>query len=247
MNKNPEIEIIVLPDENEQYTEDIPQDNNPYRTLKEAIAYDYDFKISDVMSDAWSMVSGTKLPIFIAVVLAALLSSIVSIIGEWISNIASVIWGLDIIIDIITSAASSIFTVGVIIVALKLANKQPVHAASDFYRFSNYWKPIFILSLLMLIIIMFGFIAFILPGIYFAVAYSLAYWIIIIYPKASAWEILEASRKIVSRHWFKFFLLALLTGFLLAVSILTLGIALIWTIPLCNFMYAIIFKQIFEK
>lgn len=245
MNNDKEYDVVIIKDEHDSSQN--YSNNDKYRSLNEAINYDYDFSVSELISEAWGMVNGNKLPIFIAIVLAGILGTIVSYIGQIISALVSLIPMLSIVIDIVFGATSSIFAIGVIIVVLKLANSEKVDAASDFCQFTKYWVPILILSIVMSIIVAIGFTLLIIPGIYLAVAYSLAYWILVIHPNASFWDILEASRKIVTRRWFKFFILSLVLGLILFISAIPLGIGLIWTLPLCNFTYALIFKKIFEK
>lgn len=245
MNNDKEYDVVIIKDEHDSSQN--YSNNDKYRSLNEAINYDYDFSVSELISEAWGMVNGNKLPIFIAIVLAGILGTIVSYIGKIISALVAFIPMLSIVMDIVFGAASSIFAIGVIIVVLKLANREKVDAASDFCQFTKYWVPILILSIVMSIIVAIGFTLLIIPGIYLAVAYSLSYWILVIHPNASFWDILEASRKIVTRRWFKFFILSLILGLILFISAIPLGIGLIWTLPLCNFAYALIFKKIFEK
>lgn len=245
MNNDKEYDVVIIKDEHDSSQN--YSNNDKYRSLNEAINYDYDFSVSELISEAWGMVNGNKLPIFIAIVLAGILGTIVSYIGKIISALVAFIPMLSIVMDIVFGAASSIFAIGVIIVVLKLANREKVDAASDFCQFTKYWVPILILSIVMSIIVAIGFTLLIIPGIYLAVAYSLSYWILVIHPNASFWDILEASRKIVTRRWFKFFILSLVLGLILFISAIPIGIGLIWTLPLCNFAYALIFKKIFEK
>ena len=245
MNNDKEYDVVIIKDEHDSSQN--YSNNDKYRSLNEAINYDYDFSVSELISEAWGMVNGNKLPIFIAIVLAGILGTIVSYIGKIISALVAFIPMLSIVMEIVFGAASSIFAIGVIIVVLKLANREKVDAASDFCQFTKYWVPILILSIVMSIIVAIGFTLLIIPGIYLAVAYSLSYWILVIHPNASFWDILEASRKIVTRRWFKFFILSLVLGLILFISAIPLGIGLIWTLPLCNFAYALIFKKIFEK
>lgn len=242
MDNNKEIDVTII-EESQNYS----GNNDKYRTLDEAINFDYDFSISDILSKAWSMVHGNKLTIILSLLLAGILGGIVGFIGEFIAGIFIAIPVISILISVIFSALSSIFIIGVFIIVLKLSNNERVDLINDFCQFKKYWLPIIILSIMMGIILTIGFALLIIPGIYLVVAYSLTYWILIVYPEASFWDILEASRKIVTRHWFKFFFLNLILGIILFVASIPLGIGLIWALPLFNFVYALLFKQIFEK
>lgn len=245
MNNDKEYEVVIIKDEPE--ITQPSNDNDKYRSLSEAINFDYDFSISDIIAEAWKMVHGNKLPIFIAILLASVFSSIVSYTGQFFAILFEQLPALSIVISVLFDGASAVFIVGVIIVVLKLSNQETVDAAGDFCKFTKFWLPMLILSVMMTLIIALGFVLLIIPGIYLVIAYSLAYWILVIHPNESFWDILEASRKIVSRHWFKFLGLNLILGIILLISLIPLGIGLIWTLPLYNFTYALIFKKIFEK
>ena len=223
MNNDKEYDVVIIKDEHDSSQN--YSNNDKYRSLNEAINYDYDFSISDILSKAWGMVDGSKLPVFITTFLVSILATTVAYLGQYIASLVSNITILSTAIEMIFNGISSIFIIAVIIVVLKLANREKINTASIFNLFSQYWLPMLVISIVMSILITIGVILLIIPGIYLAVAYSLVYWILVIHPKESFWNILEASRKIVTRHWFKFFIINLI--FFLIPTIIAL---IIWLI-----------------
>lgn len=237
----------IVIDNNSDIQKAPPPIATKYRSLQEAIDYQYNFDIPEVITEAWHMTHNNKLTILIAIIVMAILSYAVSFLGQMLTTLTVELPTLTWLIYIVSSVLSTIFVIGVIFIALKISNKEAVNMNSDFKIFSKYWVSMFCITLLMLVFIAIGFVFLILPGIYLAIGYTLAYWILLVHPEAAYWDILEASRKIVNRHWFKFFFLNIILGIIIFISIIPLGIGLIWTLPLCSFVYAIIFKKIFVK
>jgi len=91
-----------------------------------------------------------------------------------------------------------------------------------------------------------GFLLLVLPGIYLSIAYVFA--LPLIADKGlDVWEAMELSRKAVTKNWFKVFGLMLLLGLIFGLGALTLGIGLIWAIPLMFVtLYGLLYPLIFD-
>ena len=72
-----------------------------------------------------------------------------------------------------------------------------------------------------------------IPGIYLSIAYRLAIPLVV-ERGLSPWQALEASRKAISQHWFKVFGLFFVLMLIMLLSMIPLGIGLIWTLPLID-------------
>ena len=59
------------------------------------------------------------------------------------------------------------------------------------------------------------------------------------------WEAMEASRKAVTKHWFKIFFLYFLLGLLLMVATIPFLIGLIWVLPLAAILHGVLYKYMF--
>lgn len=188
--------------------------NTHYKTLAEAIHDDYDFSLLEIFSQAWQSFKKHQGKIFklsLLITFLTMLSNIVTLTTEYLTTSPMIYWAIQIINYIFYSC----IIVSVINIFIKLTQDESIMISKDLWQFTKMWQLILILSITMLIILVIGFKLFILPGIYFYIAYSLVYWIANIYPTASFWQILEASRKIVTRHWFKFFFIGLILSAIL--------------------------------
>jgi uncharacterized membrane protein len=100
--------------------------------------------------------------------------------------------------------------------------------------------------ILMGIITTIGFILLIIPGIYLSVAYSLTIPIILD-QGLGPWQAMELSRKAIGRKWFKVFAVYLITMVIYMISMIPLGIGLIWTLPLMIMVAAVLYRTIFKS
>ena len=106
------------------------------------------------------------------------------------------------IVSIANFVLNPIFSAGYYIVALQIAKNRPIDF-SDFFRGFNQFLQIFLVYLIGNILIAIGFLFFIIPGIYLAVAYVFSS-LFVIEKKLSFWSALEASRKLITKKWFSF-------------------------------------------
>lgn len=148
---------------------------------------------------------------------------------------------LGLVVNRIDAAASPLGTVinlvvtgplfaGWYIVAFKqLRNRLPEFA--DFFKGFNNFLPFFLVYLVTGILIGLGFILFIIPGIYLAVAYMFSMPFAVA-QRMDFWSAMEASRKLITKNWFSFFGFSLLLFLINLGGALLLGVGLLVTIPL---------------
>ncbi len=96
----------------------------------------------------------------------------------------------------------------------------------------------------MSIMIMLGYLLLIIPGIYLSIAYLMAI-ALMVDKDLGVWEAMEASRKAVSKHWFKVFFLYFLLMLLFIVASIPLLIGLIWVLPLFSILHGVLYKYMF--
>jgi uncharacterized membrane protein len=135
--------------------------------------------------------------------------------------------------------------VGIIMLGIKQARDENLEIPSILNHFSML-VPILIAYIAMATLLFVGFLLLVLPGIYLAVSYSFTYPLIVD-KGLSTWEAMELSRKTISKQWFKFFGLGLLSGLMIFVSILPFGVGLIWTIPTIYIAYGLLYHHIFDE
>jgi uncharacterized membrane protein len=139
---------------------------------------------------------------------------------------------------------------GLLMLSIKHCSGTMVPANSVFNYFS-YWKKLWIYPVVMTAIALIqeldigalSFIVFLLM-IFLAVTYFM-FIPLVAEKNLSTWEALETSRKTIFHHWFKTLWFIILIGLIMLGSMLTLGIALIWTLPWIYNAIAVLYRNMF--
>ena len=130
-----------------------------------------------------------------------------------------------------------------VVLGLRRAVDAPLSGTSVL----NYYDkigPLAITLILMYIMVFIGFVLLILPGIYLAIAYCMAY-LLVVEKGLAPWEALEASRKAITHRWFAVFGLMILIGLINLVAMIPLGIGLIWSVPFSVIAFGILYRNVF--
>lgn len=106
--------------------------------------------------------------------------------------------------------------------------------------------PLLIMFILMGVLIVGGLVLLILPGIYLAIAYSFAPYLII-EKGMGVWESLETSRKAITQYWWRYFCLMLVSALLIIAGIIPLFIGLIWVLPIVTIAAGEVFVETFSE
>jgi uncharacterized membrane protein len=128
---------------------------------------------------------------------------------------------------------------------LKLIRGESAGIADAFSGFGPSTGQLILLSLVMNILTLIGYVFCLIPGIYLAVA-----WIfsipLVIDRQMGFWEAMEFSRKMVNKHWFLVFAFLLVYGLLSMAGIIACCIGIFVTLPIgiAALMYA--FETIFS-
>lgn len=207
---------------------------------------DYDFRIGAVLSEAWQKTSGVKGPlwgagfvVFLAMMVVIMVMAILSrALGLETGGIA-----LGAALQLTFTVALYPFMAGLLMIGIRRSVGLPVNWRMAFGYFS-YLLPVVGAALLMMIMNCLGFALLILPGIYLSLAYTLT--IPLVVDKGMGpWQAMEASRRAIHRHWFKVFGLYLAMGLICFLSMIPLGLGLIWTIPMFIMVGGILYREIF--
>ena len=105
--------------------------------------------------------------------------------------------------------------------------------------------PLVVMLVLMGLLIVGGFFLLVLPGIYVAVAYSFAPYLMI-EKNMGVWEALETSRKAITTCWWRYFGLLLIAVLLFIVGTIPLLIGLVWVLPIMAIAIGEVFVATFE-
>lgn len=134
---------------------------------------------------------------------------------------------------------------GIMMLAIKYARDESIEFKSMFEYYHMTGK-LALAAILIYIMTIIGFLLLILPGIYLTIAY--VFTLPLIADKGmDVWEAMELSRKTVTKHWFKMFFVMLLLGIIMGLGVLTLGLGLIWAVPLMFVtLYGLLYPLIFD-
>lgn len=203
-------------------------------TIEEALARGYDYKISEVIAEAWQKTEGIKLKILIAIIIYFACALPLSLANLLLPPVGTVLLIL----------LNSIIFAGIFGMTLKHYRNQPV-GIGQMFKYFSLLTPLILIGITSWILTVVGLILFVIPGIYLNIAYGLAIWILIDNPELSFWNALEASRKAITQHWFKFFFLTVILVLIGCIAAIPLGIGLFWAIPLYLLSMAIVYERIF--
>ncbi|MFT7003147.1 MAG: hypothetical protein ACJAWW_000482 [Sulfurimonas sp.] len=204
----------------------------------------YDFSITGVLKEGFRLSNGVKLTFIGSIIIYAIITFFVkSLLNFIFPNIES-------IISIYASSTMEmIFTlpilVGIMILGLKRARDDELTIPSIFDFFAMV-TPIVLAYILMTLLLTLGFVLLVIPGIYLAVSYAFTY-MLIVDKGLNVWEAMELSRKTVTKQWFKFFGLSILSGLFIIISAIPLGIGLVWSIPTTYIAYGLLYHHLFDE
>ena len=135
------------------------------------------------------------------------------------------------IFDLAYFALVAPMSVGIIIYSLAVVNKKDFSFNQLFNPYDDYLKTIGLIFVLSIIIIG-GFVLFIIPGIILSLIFSMSLYIFAEDPQITIGEALRKSSELTRGYRTKLFLLGLIYTGLVILSVFTLFIGLIWLIPL---------------
>lgn len=120
---------------------------------------------------------------------------------------------------------------GFFVVADKI-KKGELYTFDDFFGgFRDRLGPLILASIVGGVLMFVGFMLCVIPGIYLAVAWSFSIPFIVFYT-GDFWQAMEMSRKVITRSWFSFLLLAIIGGLLASLGILICFIGVFLTLPI---------------
>jgi uncharacterized membrane protein len=215
-------------------------------SLQRAIEGDYSFSAFDTIDETWREIKGKKGMLWVGLLLTIAVSIGVSMATSLISGLlghassfatafhsasfqSSIVEGG---MAVVANMAQTLITLpvqlGFFMYMLKRLAGLPTEIGELFQYFSK-TLSFFLTTLLMYLLVALGFLCLILPGIYLLVAYMFANDLVV-EKGLSPWEALEASRKAVTHHWWRFLGFTILNGLIMILAILPLFITAIASI-----------------
>ncbi len=219
-------------------------------TLQDGIGGNYDFEIMDVIKEGWQRQSGLKGAFWLGFLLmylvmigvglaAGMVSAVMLTSGGQTTEPSAGIAVAQLVFQVVIMAIMYPMYAGLFMMGIYRSVDLPVKASMVFGYF-GVMVTIFFTMLLVTIFSVLGFMLLVIPGIYLSVAYSMAIPLIA-EKKLGIWAAMEASRRAVSKHWFKYFFTYLLMGLIVMVSFLVI-IGWIWTAPMMIAVVGILYR-----
>lgn len=216
--------------------------NNQHGSLETAVAGQYDFTIGEILSEAWARIYGYKLPyaiitsVYFLIYFVALVL-VIAMMGEEDSARAQAVIQL-------LSFAMMPMSAALTMMGLHMAMGRPITVKQLFAYYNSKGLAIIGLQIVMMMAIVLGLLLFIIPGIYLSIALMFAVPLML-EKNLSIIDAFEASRKAVTHHWFKLFGLLFVMGIILFLSMLPLGVGLIWTMPMMMAVIGVLYRRMF--
>jgi len=207
---------------------------------------DYDFAIGAILKEAWQKTSGVKGPLWGGLLMVMLVVFGISIVmGLLVRQVGSMgsSAALAAALQITLTIAMYPLMAGIMMIGIRRAVDLPVNWKLTFGYFS-FLLPIVISVFLTMIMTCLGFMLLIIPGIYLSLAYMLTIPLIID-KGLGPWQAMEVSRKAISKHWFKVFGLYFIMALIYMVSMIPLGLGVIWTMPMFIMVTGVLYREIF--
>lgn len=201
--------------------------------------------IGSILSESWRKVAGFKATYAIAMIIymavAVAVELLMGLLFGW--DYAESGNGGAVILEIVISIAMIPLGVGLGVISIRRAAGKPVSPTVIFEPYQHALPLIFMMVMMFLLIIA-GYILFILPGIYLSIAYSFAPYLIT-EKNMGAWQALEASRKAITKFWWRYFGLMLISVLLVIAGVIPFLIGLIWVLPLVTIAVGEVFARTF--
>ncbi len=204
----------------------------------------YDFEIAPLLKEGFARTYGVKWNFMGAILVYAIISIITGAILEVFFPSDATQYN-EIIASLLAVPVTLPIMIGVSMLGVKQARDESLEIPSVLNYFS-YLLPILLAYVAMGLLLVVGFALLILPGIYLAVSYSFTY-ALVVDKGLGVWEAMELSRKTVTKQWFKFFGLALLSGLMILISAIPLGVGLIWSVPTIYIAYGLLYHHLFDS
>lgn len=236
-------------------------------TLREGVAAPYDFSIGDVLSEAWQRVHGMKAAAWGAILIIFLVNLAFGLVNYFLE--ANDLRLISVLVQIISVIVVFPLSVGLSYLGVRRSVDLPVRSNIIFSMY-NFWKGIFGLFLLQIVIIYFlvfisvilffvvgavdsvGLravlmlipIAVVLFTIYVSFSFIFAY-LLLVEKRLGIWASLKASFWAFNQHWFKIIITLFLMIVLYFISILLLLVGIIWTLPMLVNLHGILYRIAF--
>lgn len=199
-----------------------------------------DFSIGEVIGYGWNKVKEQKW--FWPGV--ALITFVISGIGSEASKRMGENSGGAILINLVMMVINIIIGIGVIKLALKQIDGQKLEY-SELFANAKYFPNYFAASLIIGLITFVGFLLLIIPGIYWAIKYSFATYLIVD-KNMSISEAMKKSGEMTKGKKMNLFVLGICYLGVIILGALVIGIGLLWAMPVVWISMAYVYRKLLK-
>jgi len=203
------------------------QDDNS--RIERKIQNGYSFELEKYFSEGWKIFRKEPGPFVLYGLVAGLILVCLNFLPDYLNSVATYI-------------ISPALTAGLFLGARKLDQGGSLEF-NDFFKGFDHVVQLFLVTIVTGILTVIGTILLILPGIWFAIAVSLAVPLII-FAGLDFWASIKTSVKLVNQKWFHFFALMILLGIFNLVGALFLIVGLLITFPVTYCVIYAAYKDI---
>ena len=186
---------------------------------------------NQIMKEAQESLKGKWGISIAACLIAGVITIMITILGGYLINED---WGGNLLSLFVTPPIG----VGLALFFLNLHDGNKLEIKTIFNPFKDVWLNSVLAYFMMIVIILIGFILFIIPGVIATLMFSQVLYIIAEDNKIDPYNALVKSKKMMEGNKWKLFKIMLIILLLAIVCILTLGIGFIWLAPYQNAVYA---------
>ena len=186
---------------------------------------------NQIMKEAQESLKGKWGISIAACLIAGVITIMITILGGYLINED---WGGNLLSLFVTPPIG----VGLALFFLNLHDGNKLEINTIFNPFKDVWLNSVIAYFMMIVIILIGFILFIIPGVIVTLMFSQVLYIIAEDNKIDPYKARVKSKKMMEGNKWKLFKIMLIIILLAIVCILTLGIGFIWLAPYQNAVYA---------
>ena len=186
---------------------------------------------NQIMKEAQESLKGKWGISIAACLIAGVITIMITILGGYLINED---WGGNLLSLFVTPPIG----VGLALFFLNLHDGNKLEINTIFNPFKDVWLNSVLAYFMMIVIILIGFILFIIPGVIATLMFSQVFYIIAEDNKIDPYNALVKSKKMMEGNKWKLFKIMLRILLLAIVCILTLGIGFIWLAPYQNAVYA---------
>ncbi len=201
--------------------------------------------IDNIIREAWHRISGTKLSIWLSIIVYFVVVFLVNFLLELLVGLLdiNILSPFVIALRFIVSLSIIPLYIGVIMLGIRRSVGISLSYKDIFGYYGNF-TSIILASILMSLLIIVGLLLLVIPGLYLMIAYSMTLPLIAD-KNLGPWEAMETSRKNINRCFFTLISIYNIIPLILIVSILPLFVGLIWTVPMVLIINGIMYREIF--